>query len=114
MNYHGDVLDHYEDDATFRSRFPVRYILLGFSRSMHFPLLGPGRGLRIDPLRSTRFHKAPESIRGKFDPYAADIYQTARALYTESHVTYFRHPDMRCIADDLTLTGNRTTRTRAP
>jgi hypothetical protein len=113
MNHHGEIRDHYEDDATFRSSFPVRYLLLGFEYSKHSTLLGTGRGFLVDPLRGGPFHKAPESSRVKFDPYAADVYQTARALYTEIHVTYFSHPIPKYLLTLLTPAGNRPARTWA-
>lgn len=60
---------------------------MDFGLSTYFPnSLGPGSSLLVDPLSIGRSHKAPESVRTKFDPYAADVYQVARFLYAWTHV----------------------------
>ena len=51
----------------FRSTFLVEYLPVdyGFSSYTH---LGPNSGLLVDPLPTGRSHRAPESVRSKFDP----------------------------------------------
>jgi hypothetical protein len=92
MNHHGKIPDYDslfdgDEPPEFRSAFPVRYLIVDFGFSS-YASLGPNSGLLIEPLRTGRRHKAPESVRTKFDPYAADVYQAARFLYTWIHVAY--------------------------
>ena len=81
----------------FRSTFLVEYLLVdfGFSSYTH---LGPNSGLLVDPLPTGRSHRAPESVRSKFDPFAVDVYQTARLLYAWIHVRSFIS-DLVCVVN---------------
>ncbi|KIM71216.1 hypothetical protein PILCRDRAFT_567117 [Piloderma croceum F 1598] len=80
MNHHGKNphSDSFGIDELpeFRSTFPVQTHFVFFSCSD----LGPNSGLRIGPLPTGR-HRAPESVRSRFDLYAADVYQLARFLF---------------------------------
>ncbi|KAF9238240.1 hypothetical protein BU15DRAFT_62651 [Melanogaster broomeanus] len=106
MNHRGKIPDHYRypsaDHVPFRSTFPVRYLLLDFGRSVHSALLGPGSGCLVDPLSGGRPGKAPESIRTKFDPYAADVYQSARFLYAWMHEVVPDVPGLLSLFQDMT------------
>ena len=67
----------------------------GFSLYTH---LGPNSGLLVDPLPTGRSHRAPESVRSKFDPFAVDVYQMARLLYAWTHVHSFIS-DLVCVVN---------------
>ena len=102
MNHHGIIPDcdfsfGGDEGVEFRSTFPMQYLLVdfGFSSYTH---LGPNSGLLVDPLPTGRPHRAPESVRSKFDPFAADVYQTARLLYAWTHVRSF-FSDLVCVAN---------------
>jgi hypothetical protein len=74
-----------DESPDFRSTFAVQYLITDFDFSS-YSYIGPNSGLRIDPLSTGRPHKAPESVRSRFDPYAVDVYQVTRFLYAWFHV----------------------------
>ncbi|KAI0057568.1 kinase-like protein [Artomyces pyxidatus] len=65
----------------FRSTFPVRYMMMGFGSSIHFSSTLPFSACLADPSDRRRAHKAPESSLRRYDPFAADVYQTGRLCY---------------------------------
>ena len=101
VNHHGIIPDcdfsFGGKVVKFRSTFLAEYLLVdfGFSSYTH---LGPNSGLLVDPLSTGRSHRAPESVRSKFDPFAADVYQTARLLYAWTHVRPFVS-DLVCVVN---------------
>ena len=101
VNHHGIIPDcdfsFGGKVVEFRSTFLVEYLLvdLDFSSYTH---LGPNSGLLVDPLPTGRSHRAPESVRSKFDPFAADVYQTAHLLYAWTHVRSFIS-DLVCVVN---------------
>lgn len=87
MNHHGEIPKKYNQPPEFRSTFPVQYIFIDFGLSIHRPSSSnPSDRILVDPLRGGRPTKAPESTTRKFDPFAADVYQTAQMLYGFIHV----------------------------
>ncbi|GBE83928.1 hypothetical protein SCP_0509870 [Sparassis crispa] len=93
VNHHGKMPKKYTYDQDrkglkiwppleWRSTFPVRYYLLDFGISVHFPEDLPLSRCTILPFPQGRMHRAPETLGKKaFNPFAADVYQIARLLY---------------------------------
>lgn len=76
-----------EPGAELRSTFPVRYMILDYGISHYFsPDSDPATRL-IKPFKTRQSHQAPES-GGQIphDPFASDVYMTARLLYDWIHV----------------------------
>ncbi|KAI0319473.1 kinase-like domain-containing protein [Amylostereum chailletii] len=68
----------------FRSTFPVRYLFTDFGYSCRFSPSLSLEGCWMDPMHNGhgRRHKAPEVNYARFNPFAADVYQTARLFYS--------------------------------
>ncbi|KAI0319477.1 hypothetical protein OF83DRAFT_1260085 [Amylostereum chailletii] len=99
INHHGKIPPAYSwvspqqigqiwPPPEFRSTFPVRYLITDFGYSHRFPLSLPLTKCWMDPMDDKhgrehgREHKAPEVSHTRFDPFAADVYQTARLFYS--------------------------------
>jgi hypothetical protein len=80
MNHHGLVpWPPPTLPVKFRSSFPVKYFLIDFGYSEH---LTPGSDGLIKPVAVRREQCPPEMSRsGRIDPFAADVYSTARLFY---------------------------------
>ncbi|RDB15318.1 Protein kinase US3 [Hypsizygus marmoreus] len=98
MNHTGTV----EDDENFRSSFPVRYSLIDFGWSEYAPSNGPGSGYLRRPLHDGRPSKAPESTQRPFDPYAADVWQASRVLYSIVYELIDEIPGLLELLQDMT------------
>jgi hypothetical protein len=85
MNFRGRF--NGEPGAEFRSTFPVRYMILDYGISHHFaPTSDPITHL-IKPFKTLHRYQAPESAGPvPHDPFASDVYMTARLLYDWIHV----------------------------
>jgi serine/threonine protein kinase len=71
-----------DSEADFRSTFPIRYYLIDFGTSRLFPPKSRLRDCLVHPFRTDRPQRPPEVVGDRpFDPFAADVYQTARLLY---------------------------------
>ncbi|KAI0057596.1 kinase-like protein [Artomyces pyxidatus] len=91
MNHHGKLpetvewVDGYpvpiEPPPEFHSTFPVRYLVMDFGYSVQFSPTSPISECLVDPSDRGRIHKAPESNLVRYDPFAADVYQTGRLCY---------------------------------
>jgi hypothetical protein len=79
-NYYGRF--NGEPGAEFRSTFPVRYLIIDYGISCHFPISSDRATHVVQPFKTLIMHQAPES-RGRVphDPFASDIYMSACALY---------------------------------
>ena len=69
-------------DPEFRSTFPVRYLLIDFGYSAYFPTSTPLPECSLEPTQKGRIHKAPEVSVRRYNPFAADVYQTGRLLHS--------------------------------
>ena len=80
INHHGHVpWPPPTPPVKFRSAFPVKYFLIDFGYSAH---LAPGSDGLIKPVAVRREQCPPEMSRsGRIDPFAADVYSTARLFY---------------------------------
>ncbi|OCH86784.1 hypothetical protein OBBRIDRAFT_852835 [Obba rivulosa] len=66
----------------WRSTFPVRYLFIDFGYSCRFPPHTPLSECRVIPRFGTRVHRPAEmSQNGSCNPFAVDVYQTARLFY---------------------------------
>jgi len=103
MNHHGEIPKKYNQPPEFRSTFPVQYIFIDFGLSIHRPSSSnPSDRILVDPLRSGRPTKAPESTERKCDPFAADVYQTAQMLYGFIHDIVPDVPGLLELLQDMT------------
>ncbi|CAA7262073.1 unnamed protein product [Cyclocybe aegerita] len=92
MNHHGalprreciteEAILIFDPVPEFRSTFPVKYFMIDFGNSVFFsPGLIPSECL-VPPKDWGRPHRAPEtSGHAVFNPFAADVYQTAQFFY---------------------------------
>ncbi|KAI0067657.1 hypothetical protein BV25DRAFT_1911550 [Artomyces pyxidatus] len=89
MNYYGDlppvVLSRksvIEPPEPFRFVFPVKYSLTNFAMAKMFPSDRPLEDCITNTPMNARDHRAPEvSAREQYNPFFADVYQTARLMY---------------------------------
>ncbi|RDB15228.1 Protein kinase US3 [Hypsizygus marmoreus] len=98
MNHTGTV----HDEENFRSSFPVRYSLIDFGWSEYAPQNGPGSGYLRSPLHDRRPTAAPESTSRPFDPYAADVWQASRLLYSAVFECIDEIPGLLSLFQDMT------------
>jgi hypothetical protein len=85
VNYHGNLPKPNYPPVTppvkFHSTFPLKYFLIDFGYSVHFE---PGSDGLIEPVAVSHEQFAPEISEmsgGRIDPFAADVYSTARLFY---------------------------------
>ncbi|CAA7266294.1 unnamed protein product [Cyclocybe aegerita] len=94
MNYHGQTPNlcawggengfpmKIEPVPEFRSTFPVKYSLIDFGYSVHFPT-DATRSNRLVNDRRGRPTRAPEVDGDQlYDPFAADVYQAAQMIFS--------------------------------
>ncbi|KAI0067642.1 kinase-like protein [Artomyces pyxidatus] len=88
INYHGELPERYAHGRRispphpFRATFPARYVCIDFGISAMFPVSMPLSQCLTAPTLSTREHRAPEGSIGRlYNPFAADVYQSARLMY---------------------------------
>ncbi|KAL6302706.1 kinase-like domain-containing protein [Sparassis latifolia] len=92
VNHHGTLPEAviFEDGKIYRicpvpewrSTFSVRYRLMDFGYSVHFKEDTPLSMCTILPFPQGREHRAPETLgKTAYNPFAADVYQTARVFY---------------------------------
>ncbi|ETW78624.1 hypothetical protein HETIRDRAFT_419877 [Heterobasidion irregulare TC 32-1] len=66
----------------WRSTFPARYLFMDFGYSQYFEKDMSLDKCRAEPFPQGRKHRAPEMRRAtNYNPFAADVYATARTLY---------------------------------
>ncbi|KAF9481627.1 hypothetical protein BDN70DRAFT_854812 [Pholiota conissans] len=116
MNYRGDIPKKRLWDETtksfvtvspppeFRSTFPIKYTLIDFGNSAYFLPGIPRKRRRIAPSGIGREHRAPEvDERFKYDPFAADVYQTATFFYSYfGRIIYPEVPGLLELLQDMT------------
>ncbi|EGN92929.1 hypothetical protein SERLA73DRAFT_64892, partial [Serpula lacrymans var. lacrymans S7.3] len=70
-------------EPVFRSKFPVKYYFLDFGCSATFSPSSPLKSCLVAPFNSILEQRPQEAQKSKhFNPFAADVYQTARLFYT--------------------------------
>ena len=67
--------------------FPIRYLILDFGISHSFPRTLPLGDCWTAPTNIGRYTQAPEVGITRFNPFAADVYQTAMLFYDWFHVS---------------------------
>ncbi|KAF9000807.1 kinase-like protein [Hymenopellis radicata] len=115
LNHHGSISQKIRNGVTdssiwdpehiYRYTFPCRYLLLDFGRSVYFPSIS--QPPRIPSFQRGRIHMAPESSKGTFDPFAADVFQVATVVYGILRRSVSEFPGLLDLLQDMTRLNPR-------